>query len=99
MGVAAPIEQKKAVGLAGLVHSDAYQGMLRCLVALREEANLSQAALGAKLQKPKSFVGKYELGERRLDVVELLVILKSLEVDFADFWTRADVSLPRTLRS
>ena len=38
-----------------------------------------QADLARKLDKPASFVGKYELGERRLDVVEVMVILKSNE--------------------
>lgn len=98
MGVAAPIEQRKAIGLAGLVHSDAYQGMLRCLVTLRQEAGLSQADLSAKLRKPKSFVGKYELGERRLDVIELLVILHALGSDFPEFWTQAGIEIPDTLR-
>lgn len=99
MGVAAPIEQEKAIVLAGLVHSDAYKGMLRCLVSLRQDAGLSQADLSAQLRKPKSFVGKYELGERRLDVIELLVILRALGSDFPEFWSQAGIDLPDTLRS
>lgn len=43
------------------------------------------------------FVGKYELGERRLDVVELMVILKQLELSFDSFWTQAKVILPERL--
>lgn len=40
---------------------------------------LSQAQLAKRIGKPASFVGKYEVGERRLDVVELLVVLNALE--------------------
>lgn len=55
---------------------------------------MSQAELAAKLRKPPSFVGKYELGERRLDVIELLVILRELEADFGPFWAEAQIILP-----
>jgi transcriptional regulator with XRE-family HTH domain len=80
--------------LAGSVHSDAYRSFLKALVALRNARGMSQADLAAKLHKPPSFVGKYELGERRLDVIELLVILRELEADFGPFWTEAQISLP-----
>lgn len=83
--------------MAGTVHSKAYQDVLHSLVTLRAEAGLSQADLAAKLQKPPSFVGKYELGERRLDIIELLIILRELETDFATFWTVSGAQLPRTL--
>lgn len=58
---------------------------------------MSQAELAAKLHKPPSFVGKYELGERRLDVVELMVILRELDADFAAFWTQARIVLPERI--
>lgn len=55
------------------------------LVQARNDAGLSQAALARRLDKPASFVGKYELGERRLDIIEFVVILKVLQVD-AENW-------------
>lgn len=55
---------------------------------------MSQAELAAKLRKPPSFVGKYELGERRLDVIELMVILRELESDFGPFWAEAQITPP-----
>lgn len=58
---------------------------------------MSQAELAAKLHKPPSFVGKYELGERRLDVVELMVILRELDADFGAFWRQAEVVLPERI--
>jgi len=83
--------------LAGSVHSDAYRSFLKALVALRNERGMSQAELASKLHKPPSFVGKYELGERRLDVVELMIILRELDADFAAFWTQAEVVLPERI--
>lgn len=55
------------------------------MVLLRKETALSQAGLAKMLSKPPSFVGKYELGERRLDVVETFVVLKALDVEPVEF--------------
>lgn len=83
--------------MAGSVHSDAYRSFLKALVALRNEKDLSQAELAAKLGKPPSFVGKYELGERRLDVIEVMVILRELDTEFGLFWEQAKIELPARL--
>jgi transcriptional regulator with XRE-family HTH domain len=55
------------------------------MIAARKEAQLTQEALAKSLQKPQSFVAKYENGERRLDVVEFLVITHIIGVDPCDF--------------
>lgn len=65
--------------LAGTVHTEAYKKLLSALVEVRCAHGLSQAQLAKKLGKHASFVGKYELGERRLDVIELMVVLKVLD--------------------
>nr|WP_279578035.1 helix-turn-helix transcriptional regulator [Paracoccus versutus] len=71
---------------------------MSALVQARQDAGMSQADLANHLRKPPSFVGKYELGERRLDVIELLVILKILEVDFSKLRGAFDHTLPADLR-
>lgn len=58
---------------------------------------MSQADLAVKLHKPPSFVGKYELGERRLDVIELMVVLRELKADPAEFWADARIVLPERI--
>lgn len=67
--------------MAGSIRTDAYQSLLSALVAERNARKISQANLANLIGKPASYVGKFELGERRLDVVELLVILRALGVD------------------
>jgi transcriptional regulator with XRE-family HTH domain len=67
------------------------------LIALRNEAGLSQAELAKRLGKPPSFVGKYELGERRLDVIETMVVVGAMKAQFDEFWRLAGIVLPNTI--
>lgn len=46
------------------------------LKTIRENADLRQLDLAARLGVPQSFVSKYEIGERRLTFVEVLLICK-----------------------
>ena len=83
--------------MAGTVHTKAYQDLLKALIQQRIQAGLSQAGLAQRIGKPASFVGKYELGERRLDVIELLVILQAVDLTFTDFWGSSNIDLPSSL--
>lgn len=58
-----------------------YKLFLSLLISTRENKGLSQRALSAKLKKTPTYVSKYERGERRLDVVEFLDIVKILDAD------------------
>lgn len=51
------------------------------LVKARAKAGLTQSELAARLDRPQSFVSKYERGERRLDVVEFLEIAHAVGLD------------------
>jgi transcriptional regulator with XRE-family HTH domain len=62
-----------------------YKHFLRLLVAARKDADLTQQTIASKLKKPQSFVSKYERGERRLDVVEFLVIARAIGIDPSSF--------------
>lgn len=71
--------------MAGGAHTGTYLLFRKNLVEIRNAAGLSQAQLAKKLGKPPSYVAKYELGERRLDVVEMCVILKCIDVEPCKF--------------
>lgn len=63
------------------MHASRY-GILRArLVELREAKGLKQTDIAFQLGKPQSFVSKYERGERRLDIVELIAVAKILGFD------------------
>ena len=63
------------------ISSHEYDIFRRCMIAARKEAKLTQESLAKSLQKPQSFVAKYENGERRLDVVEFIVVTRIIGVD------------------
>ena len=51
------------------------------LAAARKRANITQVELAARLGKPQSVISAIEAGQRRLDVVEFLVIVRTLGAD------------------
>jgi transcriptional regulator with XRE-family HTH domain len=53
------------------------------MVKARKAAGLTQRELADRLNKPQSFVAKYEGGERRIDVVEFLTVCQAIGVDSA----------------
>lgn len=63
------------------VHSPEQQLLCELLVAARNKAGLTQHKLARRLGKPQSFVAKYEGGERRLDVIEFVVIARAIGTD------------------
>jgi transcriptional regulator with XRE-family HTH domain len=58
------------------------------LIAMRTETGLRQVDLAERLGKPQSFVSKYESGERRLDIIELLAVCDALGISLIDFAER-----------
>lgn len=65
------------------VHSPEQQLLRELLIEAREKAGLTQQKLAKRLGKPQSFVAKYEGGERRLDVLEFIVIAGAIGADRA----------------
>lgn len=65
-----------------------YLRLQRLLVEARRARGLTQSEVASRLQVPQSFVSKYERGERRLDIVELLRILRILELDVREVLDR-----------
>ncbi|WP_026294340.1 helix-turn-helix domain-containing protein [Saccharibacter floricola] len=66
------------------IFSDRYTKMLQLLITARKEKPLTQVELARQLKKPQSFVSKYELGERRIDVIEFMVICEAISTDPCD---------------
>ena len=80
------------------VFSEPYGAFVQALIEGRRVAQLRQVDLAERLGKPQSFVSKYETGERRLDVVEFLVIAKQIGLDPHRLIERLSVSVTAKTR-
>lgn len=63
------------------IYSDKHRKLCELLIEARNSAGLTQQELASQLRKPQSFIAKYEGGERRLDLVELIEISSNLSLD------------------
>ena len=63
------------------VQPEHYQVVGKALEAARRRANMTQVELAQRLGKPQSVVPGYEAGKRRVDVVEFLLIARTLGAD------------------
>lgn len=66
------------------LHSPRHLRLRALLIDVRQKAGLTQAELASRLERPQSFVSKYEGGERRIDVVEFVEICEAVGVDPVD---------------
>ena len=66
------IRMRKTLG------SSDHERFLELLVHRRREAGLTQIAVAERLERPQSFVAKYENGERRLDVLQFIAVARAL---------------------
>jgi transcriptional regulator with XRE-family HTH domain len=67
-------------------YQKAYRRFRARLVQARKEAALTQVEVAKRLGRPNSFISKCELGERRVDVVELQQLAKIYRKDMDFFW-------------
>ena len=63
------------------IYTERYQVFTECLIDARKKSGLTQQQVADQLDRPQSFVAKYERGERRLDVVEFLEVADILKVN------------------
>lgn len=70
------------------VQPEDYEVVGAVLAATRRKAQLTQVELAQRLGRPQSIVSQYEAGRRRLDVVEFMLVVRTVGADpvevFAD---------------
>lgn len=67
------------------LHRYQYQIFRALLIDAREQSGLTQAQVAERLEKPQSYISKYERGERRLDFSEFMELADILNIDVAAF--------------
>ena len=76
------------------VQPEDYEVVVAVLADARRKANLTQVELARRLSKPQSVVSGYEAGKRRVDVVEFLLIVRTLGADPVEVFGEIVGSLP-----
>ena len=86
-------------GTVATLHSPDYTRVRAELVSMRKRAALTQRDLAEKLRQPHQWVGRSELGERRLDVLETIAWCHACGEDAAAFVNRlqAEFGIPYVL--
>jgi ribosome-binding protein aMBF1 (putative translation factor) len=67
------------------IYSRDQEQLQNLLRDLRKQKGYKQKELADLLRVPQSFVSKYEVGERRLDILEIRNICYVLRISLADF--------------
>jgi len=75
------------------IFSGEQEKLRELLREVRRSAGLNQVELAKKLKRPQSYVSKYEIGERRLDLIELREICLILGISLSVFIKRFEKSL------
>lgn len=63
------------------IYSEEYQLVIKTLRNARLAQGITQEVLAQKLNRPQSFVAKFENGERKLDIVEFVHIARLLSIE------------------
>jgi transcriptional regulator with XRE-family HTH domain len=77
--------------------TDAHRILVQALAHARREAGIHQADLAAKIGKDQSYISNIERGQRRVDVIEFYTIVKAMNADPVDLFSRIARALPDTI--
>jgi transcriptional regulator with XRE-family HTH domain len=67
------------------LYTERHARLCGLLIEARKKRGLTQHQVAKALGRPQSFVAKYEVGERRLDLLEFLEVADALRVDPSQF--------------
>tara|TARA_R110002072_G_scaffold70478_11_gene170121 strand:+ start:6152 stop:6388 length:237 start_codon:yes stop_codon:yes gene_type:complete len=66
------------------LHDDDYRACIAYLRDERTRRHVTQQQLARLLNKPQSFVSKFERGDRRLDIAEFIRVANALEIPISE---------------
>lgn len=80
------------ISMAKTIRTNGHLALCEALIRARNDVGLTQAELAARLRCHQSLVARIESGERRVDVVELVVLARALEASPASLIARVEIS-------
>ncbi|MBL8549242.1 MAG: helix-turn-helix transcriptional regulator [Hyphomonadaceae bacterium] len=84
--------------MAASLRDPRYRAVVARLVELRKEAGLNQRDVAERLGRTQSYVAKVELCERRLDIIQLIELLRALGADEGEFLVETAAAIPMAKR-
>jgi transcriptional regulator with XRE-family HTH domain len=75
------------------IFTDEYEVLLNLLRETRQAAKFTQVQLAERLGQSQSFVSKVEIGERRLDLIQLRTICRHLGTTLPEFVSKLEEGL------
>lgn len=79
-----PASESPTVRVPRTIYSPEHMRLVKLLREHREAAGVRQTELAVRVDRPQSFVSKYEAGQRRLDLVEVREICVALDIDVVE---------------
>lgn len=67
------------------LHTKEHKALIKTLYSLRVGTGLRQVDLAERIGEPQSFISKIEQGERRLDLIELRIIIRAMGASLPEF--------------
>lgn len=64
--------------MSGTIRSSGQEALCKKLILERKSAGLTQADLASRLRCHQSLIARIESGERRIDVVELILLSRAI---------------------
>ena len=86
--------QEAVVALPKTIRSLGQLALTEALISERKRAGLTQAGLAERLRCHQSLLARLESGERRVDVIELIVIARAIGVSPEDIVKRVAENVP-----
>lgn len=80
------------------IHAKEYHIVISLLRELRERKQLTQKALADKIGSDQTFISKIEIGERRLDIIELKYICEALEIELVEFIIEIETKIKNKIK-
>ena len=77
------------------IYSEEYTAFREMLRDTREKLHLSQEELGKRLGRHQPFIARIESGQRRLDVVEFIHMMRIMGVSSVSFLKKLEASIKK----
>lgn len=91
-------EQKRTDGqiMARTIHSGGQLELCRLLIETRKSLGMTQEGLAERLGCQQSLIARLESGQRRLDVIEFVVVARALGALPIDMLAKIEREIPLT---